>query len=486
MVFRNLIEKLRVRSNKTEAAPNTISPANRKMVADILAGMTAQIRHEQDMIAARGKEPVSVRLVPQAPVRDRTRPRAWIGGGARLPSGSAWPQIDGSALQLLTQIDCAQLPENLWGGRGPRTGWLAIFLDPKSVRAKVLHFTEAGDFTPSPPVGHDDNMLGYDGRKRAEESGYTWAFPCWPVDIVSVVDGRDDPRKERRRTARPERYGQRHDIVDEHCLPFDWATAQMMMNVALAAYEGVLSKWPKGVAPEVLSKAELAIREAESSGVDPEELARVRVEYDERRVMAAVYEFVAANGAAVVERLRELKARVDAMASSEAFSTQAIAPVLAEIRAMTWMHKSVPPLYRDGQKLPHSERLQEGVDAFALPLTTHHPSAAPSWVHAFETRLIDAAKPVYLADPSRLPPALTAFCEAIWSDEAACEIGGMGHVPWRYVHEFDGETEAMLVELPTCYLVGWMFGDVDNLVITVKKADLARNDFSRALVQFTN
>lgn len=487
MVFRNLIESFKARFNRTGAEQDNVSPETRKMAADILAGMIGQVQHEQRMIAARGSEPISVRLVPQVPVRDRDLSRAWIGGGARLPAGMAWPEIDGSALQLLAQINCAYLPADLWEGLGPRHGWLAIFLEPKSLKASVMHFSDAGNFMPSPPVCKDSSIIGYDGHKRAEASGYRWSFACWPIDIVPVVRGRDDPRQDRRSTDRHDRYARQHDIVAEHCWPFDWATAQMMMNVALAAYEKALPNGPRDfLKSEALSKAEAAIVEAEKLGAEVEELARMRVEHTERRAMATVYEFVTANGAGVVERLRALKGRVDAMASSEAFSTEAIAPVLTDMQSMTWMHKSVPPFYRDGQKLSHAQRLEEGVQTFALPLTTHRSLIAPSWIYDFEIRLLEAAKPIYLGNPSALPSALTTFCETIWRDDATSEIGGMGHVPWRYVHEFDSETDVTLVELPTCYLVGWMFGDVDNLVITVKKADLARNDFSKAFVQITN
>ncbi len=43
-----------------------------------------------------------------------------------------------------------------------------------------------------------------------------------------------------------------------------------------------------------------------------------------------------------------------------------------------------------------------------------------------------------------------------------------------------------LLELPTSSLMSWMFGDVDNLVLTMKRADLAAEDFSNVLVQFSN
>lgn len=464
-----------------------ISKADSQFLNDMLTSMIGQVQHEQDMIAARGKEPLSVRLVPQVPVTNRSLSGAWIGGGALLPQDMAWPEIDDSALQLLVQVDCSLLPAELWEGLGPRSGWLAIFLDPKTIEAKAFHFSDAESYRLSPPVDKDSHIAGYDGRKRARASGYTWGFLRWPVDIVPVIDGKDDPRNDRRSTIGQLAYDRPHDLVTEQCWPFDWATTQLMMDMALEAYERQL---PKGqsdfLTPEALSRAEIAVAEAETSGKDAEEVARMRINLDERRAMAAISEFAATYGPSVVERLRELRARVSAMALSRTFSVEAIVPLLADMQSMTWMHKRVPPTYRDGRKVSDSLRLQEGVQVFTLPLTTHHPSANPSWVHPFETQLMEAAKPIYLETSDVLPPTLVALCETIWGDQATSEMGGMGHVPWRYVHEFDEETEVTLVELPTCYLVGWVFGDVDNLVITIKKADLARNDFSKVLVQTSN
>ncbi len=41
------------------------------------------------------KDTLSVRLVPQVPIRSRELTKAWIGGGAQLPNGIEWPEIDG-------------------------------------------------------------------------------------------------------------------------------------------------------------------------------------------------------------------------------------------------------------------------------------------------------------------------------------------------------------------------------------------------------
>ena len=66
---------------------------------------------------------------------------------------------------------------------------------------------------------------------------------------------------------------------------------------------------------------------------------------------------------------------------------------------------------------------------------------------------------------------------------AAHEMGGMGHVPWRYVDEFDERHDATLLELPSGSLTNWMFGDVHSLVITMTKADRAAGAFDPAKLQ---
>jgi len=38
----------------------------------------------------------------------------------------------------------------------------------------------------------------------------------------------------------------------------------------------------------------------------------------------------------------------------------------------------------------------------------------------------------------------------------------MGHVPTRFIHEFDSENEITLIEFPSSQLMNWRFGDVDK------------------------
>ena len=127
----------------------------------------------------------------------------------------------------------------------------------------------------------------------------------------------------------------------------------------------------------------------------------------------------------------------------------------------------------------------ETVTGKVLPLTTHDPDGS-LWLPEFEALRTTAAQYAYGRSPASLPRPVRAHFEALWRDLAAHEMAGMGHVPFGYVHEFDAKDDVTLLELPSSQLTNWMFGDVDNLVITIKRADLAAGRFDAVTVQVSN
>ena len=72
----------------------------------------------------------------------------------------------------------------------------------------------------------------------------------------------------------------------------------------------------------------------------------------------------------------------------------------------------------------------------------------------------------------------------VWSELAPHEMAGMGQSV-KYVHE-STPRPVTLLELPSSSLMSWMFGDVDSLVLTITKADLAAGDFTALKVQVSN
>jgi uncharacterized protein YwqG len=460
--------------------------SSKLVLGKVVAAAVAQVQHEAHMAQERGKEAVSVRLVPQVPIRNESA-NGWLGGGARLPAGLRWPEIGGAPLQLLAQVNCAALPAGLWDGLGPRHGWLTIFIEPVKFTVQVMHFAEVGQLTPGPALPPDNAIVGYDMRARPGEVGLIQAIPHWPVDVVAVFDGKDDPRREGWHKSTDRRYQQRHDISTPALMPFDWPTARTMMDMVVAGVARDISKWQVAphLEPEALEKVEIKIAEASVSGATPDAILDQRANLNDLRAMASVRDYALQEGPEILQRLQALKAKVHSMAADAAFSAAAIAPVLAEMHAMTWVHKSAPPFYRDGRQLTSRERFDEGVKLLSLPLTTHDP-VSHLWVHDFEVYRRDRTKHAYAHDPESLPAEVRNDCEDIWKNMAAHEMGGMGHVPWQYVDEFDERHDATLLELPSSSLMNWMFGDVHSLVITMTKADLAAGAFDRVKMQVSN
>lgn len=256
----------------------------------------------QKMLPSRSEDRVSVRLVPQVPITFGEESAGWLAGAARLPPGMAWPAIDGEALQLLAQIDCTQLPPGLWGGLGPRQGWLAVFLGPRSYRPHVLHFHEAGALQPTPAMPSGSYILG---------PGAVPAFPRWPVDIIAVPAGQDAPRREGASHGMKRLLAQSWDVTESRFLPFDWPSAQRMMELA-----------------------------ADTGRTSP-----------------------AAHETGIPKKLQNLKAAVDTMAASVPFSGVVMDLILAEMRSLAWLHPASP-------QLPG-----EGGQSAGLAFTSHDPAA---------------------------------------------------------------------------------------------------------------
>src|SRR5262249_11941436 len=55
---------------------------------------------------------------------------SWFGGLPQMPDNIPWPRVfKGAPLHFIGQIACADLPKQIWNGRGPRDGWLLLFVD---------------------------------------------------------------------------------------------------------------------------------------------------------------------------------------------------------------------------------------------------------------------------------------------------------------------------------------------------------------------
>lgn len=388
---------------------------------------------------------VTLRLVPQIPPRDAISTTSWLGGRPRLPAGTEWPRIDDQPADFLAQIDCASLPGALWDGLGPRDGMLALFIHRRKADVRVLHVRDAG--TPvAPPFALNDPQgwfgpLGGLGDSELAPFAVR-AFPEWPVDLVAVHAGDDDPREDgdAGETGRV-LFERGYDIADPAFHPFDWGS----MTAMVALLETRLDALAGDDAPPVGDN-----------------------ETDESKRRAAINREAA-------DRAREIIGIVHDSAARDAFSAGDATAVMAALHAIRWAStvRTVDP-----------ETGTERIDMITLPLTTHRPDAN-LWVHDCQTMLFDRAKHAWCANPDHLSAPARAFYEPWWQELAAREMAAMGHKPFRPVADYDADRDVVLIELPTSGLMSRRFGDGANLVVTMARADLAIGDFSRARAQIS-
>ena len=418
---------------------DTESPA---AIEAALETIVADVEEEAHRIEHDEAEPVALRLLPQIPLRDAISTDSWLGGRPRLAAGMEWPKIDGQPADFLAQIDCAALPLDLWDGLGPREGALAFFLHRRRPEVRVLHLRDTGvPVAPSFALNDAEGWFGPHGDLGQGDLApfAIRAFPEWPVDLVAVRAGGADPREAADALAAGGEFADRgYDIADPAFHPFDWGS----MTAMAALLEMRLGRLEQG---------------AVANGGDASDPC-------------------AAINRDACERAREIIAIVHDSAARDAFSPGDATAVMAALHAIRWARavRTIDP-----------ETGAERIETITLPLTTHHPDA-DLWVEDYRTILFDRAKHAWCADPGNLSAPARAFYEPRWRAMAMREMAAMGGEPLRPLPDFDEGRDLVLLELPSSGLMSRRFGDGDDLVVTIGRADLAIGDFSKARAQLSS
>jgi hypothetical protein len=169
------------------------------------------------------------RLRPIVPLAAGENYRSWLGGCPHLPDPFSWPQRDGKPLHFLGQIDCAALPRDIWGGLGPRTGWLAFFVGmAPGICAEVIYAPQLGPKRTPPEKSRFyflPSMLGAMPEVYDE-------IPQWPVDVIAYTGGDPDPYQSI--VANPVLHPE-IDLGQAQFQPYDWDTFLALLKTAKAA-----------------------------------------------------------------------------------------------------------------------------------------------------------------------------------------------------------------------------------------------------------
>ena len=382
---------------------------------------------DEDVEGQKPEYRTAVDLVLEAPITSRPPTVGWLGGRPHLPKDVSWPNHGKHPCQFLGQVDCSALPPELWGGRGPRRGWLCFFLGKGGDdAAKVLHIPERGPER-TPPPGVIKGIL--EGKylhfgKEVPERFQRWEAPRWPLRLKPREGRRIDNRGPASRLydkERPRVVAERQlDLTAPSHRPFDWFTAELALAYADA-------------------RAKRIAKARKSTGPWPD----------------------------AGPELTELLKDAANAAQTEAFSA-------------TWWDQAMARL---DQLVDPQRSTEEEAVSYATPATTFG-----SWMAPYALHLSEYASFVYAEDPTRLPDPLRSHHEALWAYDAALEQGQMGGLP-TYVypsHPLELKGHIVLLEVPSSNLLGWSIGDIDVLAFTMRPDDLARGDFSRVAHHVSN
>lgn len=376
----------------------------------------------------------SVRLIAQMPPRDAILRKSWLGGRPRLPAALDWPKIDGVDGDFLAQIDCTDLPADLWDGLGPRLGSLAFFAHPDIGAATALHIPADG-----PPRDPPRKVGGACFRPWKIDSAdlaplAIRAFAEWPVDVRPSDAQLPATNADGIETMLAADY----DIADPAFHPFDWPT---MLAMAEILESRIARASTDGTAPDDASD-ELALAIADAAEANREAVIRAQ------EIIAIIHE--------------------SAKQGSD-FSPGDATAVMAGLHAIRWTSVTTDPDEETGE---------DQVGVTVLPLTRRHPGA-DLWVEAYRAILFDHAKHAFAVDPARLSAPARSFFEPLWQEMAGSAVPSLGNFPTRPVAGFDDERDVMMLEIPASGLTSIGAHGGGHLVLTIRKADLALGDFAK-------
>ena len=390
--------------------------------------------------AARSSQRNIAILKPQIPIG--VGPIAgWFGGNAAMPQGTVWPEEGGQKLLFVGQIDLSALPKDLWGGVGPRSGWLGIFLSEKGpLKPSILHFDGPLVEVKAPIPNDADWTRIFDFKEPA-----TFALPKWPLIVETRPGNELHDSDAHGATESPEQC----TLVDPAYHPFDRQTVALLCS----ALEDAVTRLARDI---VRFPAMKKLRPAD----------------------AAWFEGKRAEVLDTFVRFFEIEGR---MRSEGKVDPASITSFIGELADLNAYRKEYTRTDGDGYAeliLKETKLLDWQPKGSDLKL----------WWLLYEAGLTNHAIKAYTSTPTDLPTALRERVEAKWRSETHEGLAAMGHAPLGHIYTPHGpeSPNEVLLEIHTSNIAGFIWGDCYSLVLLIDREALRRGDFSNVAVDITN
>lgn len=475
-----------------KAGVRPVTAEDRAMAEAMLKSMVQQVRREAELRDGTWPVPLSVRLEPQIPIRDHAAPRSWLGGRPRIPAAMPWPEIEGTSCDFIAQIALAELPAELWHGLGPRDGWLALFLHPTSYRGHLLHISELGPArdAPNPPADVDGwyNPYGLHRKDAVQERYMIRAVPQWPVDLVVIPAQESEQEEGKSGELGHAFYKNGFDLVDRAHHPFDWPGMLALVDSALAVLERRYA--PELPSPNLLEQQLAAVEARLAAGsyvteagkeptpFTPEQIATIQRSAASLRELIPIAAEARRMGLSAQAAVRQIAADVHEQAKRLPFSPELAEALLTDMQAINWMHIT---RHSDPKRGPGAEVIEPRI----FPITVHN-ADAPLFAWDYHVLHFDMARHAYCRDMASVPAVTRTLYEPIWRDLNVGRTPKLGGFPRAHVNDFSPDIHVIALEVPSNQPLGWMFGDVDDLVLLMTQEQIAAGRFAEASYEASN
>lgn len=424
--------------------------ASRDLAAELVRGIVQNEVATFEMLAeARDSNEPYVLLTPVVPLPTQ-QSAGWFGGAPCLPDDVAWPEIEGEPLRFVCQIDLSALPQNIWSGLGPRKGWLAVFLHAeetahaKETAPKVLHVDGELKWRDGPGQSDAVWFRPRSSRGRPPVQAHS---PRWPIMITEHV-GQPPPPTGWRKGKAPglpdPRHAQIPDLCDAAFHPFNEATVKALLD----AIEHQVS----------LGRTHIdGLLKRKHRDGDRAELERIQSE-----ASRSIEQF---------SHIRDLL-----VPFTKDFQRAPIQDFVAQIADIPFCYVS------------YLKDDEDGFAVFSSSTLRLCENRVGQWWYTYADQLYRHAVCAYTRAPETLHAELRSRMETIWQFDALHERGAMGHAPVGHVYTPHGPAtpNAVLLELRTSDMVGWIWGDMYSIVLFINRDDLARGNFDHVTFEITN
>ncbi|WP_083217539.1 DUF1963 domain-containing protein [Thioclava sp. SK-1] len=391
-------------------------------------------------VADAAKNDTGPSLILKPVIRSGPPEAGWFGGEPMLPPHVEWPEIDGVPLCFLAQIDLAKLPTQIWSGLGPREGFLVFFNHPNRCDAKVLYVK--GDLaTRSADVPLPDFR---DHGAAAPRYPYYNKFPVTAIEHVGQmpepigwIPGRSSKF--------PAPFGgdkEELEVANPQQLPFDATSLDIMI---------------KCMSDEI----DLRLRQC-AIQLDKEPMKTAR------RKLLSVQTEATETRKAFDEALRNVK--------GQSFDPEKCAAFIRETGSLPLTHFEL---------IRGSDYKVTDINPVFMSLIDPEKS---NWSGKYLLKLNNYLFECFVREPDNMSALHRDRIEQICEFRAAHESGGMSHAPHGFIYTPHGQGSAneVLLELPSSYLTGWVWGDFYSLVFLIDRKALERGEFEKIMVDITN